>query len=219
MQNCQTVTKSQILELNWPLLIIKILSPADIMVIAPDGKRVGKDFAINQEVNEIDGSFYSGFMTDNEFITIPNPVDGEYKVITQGTDNGGDYTVAVGFINNNAYIDKDIKGHILPGMITGIDINVDNNDPNNLNLIPEDQDPPTITIFSPEAKDYFRQDIITFNATSTDFGSGLFSQKLLFDDIIVNNNDTVDFFTTILGNHTVTAIAEDYQGNIANYYK
>lgn len=215
LTNSESSTNFRNFNLNIGLLIIKILSPADIVVIAPDGKRIGKDFTTNQEVNEIDGSFYSGFLTDNEFITIPNPMDGEYKVMTQGTDNGGDYTIAVGYISENAYVDRDIKGHILPGMITSIDINMDNNTPENLNLTPEDQDSPNITIVSPEAKDYIRQDILSFNASSTDLGSGLFSQKLLFDDKIVNNNDSVDLFITPLGNHVFTVIAEDYQGNTA----
>ena len=66
------------------LLLIKILSPADLLIIAPDGKKIGKNLN-GQEVNEILNAFYTGFNTDTEFITIPNPLDGEYKIFSQGT--------------------------------------------------------------------------------------------------------------------------------------
>ncbi|MDP3741088.1 MAG: right-handed parallel beta-helix repeat-containing protein, partial [bacterium] len=62
------------------LLAISMLSPADFQVIAPDGKKIGKDFLTGAEINEIEGAFYSGFVTDDEYVTIPDPLDGEYRV-------------------------------------------------------------------------------------------------------------------------------------------
>src|SRR3989344_6520977 len=48
------------------IMLIKILSPADIIVIAPNGERVGKDFVTGQEENEIAGGFYPGFGPNDE---------------------------------------------------------------------------------------------------------------------------------------------------------
>ena len=85
------------------IFIIMVFSPIDIQIIAPDGKRVGKNFATGGYYNEIEGAYYTGYKTDTEFITIPNPIDGEYKILTQGTDTGS-YKIEVIDISQN---DKD----------------------------------------------------------------------------------------------------------------
>lgn len=68
-------------------LFIAAYSPVDFYVLAPDGKRIGfnKDGA---EFNEIEGAFYTGNASETEFLTIPNPLPGEYKVVTYGTGTG-----------------------------------------------------------------------------------------------------------------------------------
>jgi len=106
-----------------PLLLINVLSPVDVQVIAPDGKIVGKDFETGEEVNEINGAFYSGFLTDNEYITIPNPLNGDYTVMTEGMGDGGEYTIAVGYIDNEILVESEITSYILPG--TNEEINFD----------------------------------------------------------------------------------------------
>ena len=96
------------------ILFFDILSPADIQVVAPDGKRVGKDFENNSEINEIDGAFYTGFNTDREFVSIPNPIDGEYRIIIRGTGDGGEYTIVSSLISDESNIQSELKSHILP---------------------------------------------------------------------------------------------------------
>jgi pimeloyl-ACP methyl ester carboxylesterase len=87
------------------ILTFGIFSPIDIQVIAPDGKKVGKNIGLGGIINEIPNAFYSGFETDNEFLTIPNPQDGEYKVITQGTGNDA-YRIEMNRISENAETGK-----------------------------------------------------------------------------------------------------------------
>jgi len=70
------------------VLFIRVYSPADFKVIDPNGKIIGKNFATGEEVNQIDGAFYSGFDTETEFVTIINPGVGDYRVELQGTNNG-----------------------------------------------------------------------------------------------------------------------------------
>ncbi|MFA5776891.1 MAG: hypothetical protein WC906_00365 [Parcubacteria group bacterium] len=70
------------------ILTFGILSPIDIQVIDPNGKKVGKNFETGGIINQIEGAYYSGSGTENEFLVIPNPEDGEYKIIAEGTGDG-----------------------------------------------------------------------------------------------------------------------------------
>jgi hypothetical protein len=104
---------------------IQLQSPIDVVVIDPDGRKVGKNFANGQEYSEIPGSFYSGFQTDEEYITIPNPQEGEYKIELQGTDNGGEYGIVTSLISEAASTTNEIVGISKPNQITKLitDIN------------------------------------------------------------------------------------------------
>ena len=82
------------------ILLVSVYSPIDIQVEAPDGKKIGKDFETGEIINEIDGAYYTGYETDNEFLTIPNPEDGEYKILTQGTGEG-DYKIEAAKISED----------------------------------------------------------------------------------------------------------------------
>jgi len=109
------------------LLVFDIRSPVDVQVVSPDGSQIGKDFETGEEINEIEGAFYSGFETGNEYITISNPVDGEYKIVTQGTDNGGEYTVVTGFISDEDLVVDKFTSYTLPNNVEEIILELDNN--------------------------------------------------------------------------------------------
>ena len=111
------------------VLIFQILSPADFVVEAPNGLKVGKDFATGQEFTQIPDAFYSGFGTDDEYVTIPNPLNGLYKVITQGTGSGGVYTIATGLITDATSSEKFFTGQTLPGALTTFHVDVSLNGP------------------------------------------------------------------------------------------
>ncbi len=85
---------------NINLLLFQVFSPVDIQVVAPNGERVGKNFEKGEIYNEIEGAYYTGYNTATEFLTIPNPQIGEYKILTQGTDNG-DYRIEATYIYQN----------------------------------------------------------------------------------------------------------------------
>lgn len=65
-----------------------VFSPIDIQIVSPTNKRVGKNFETGGTYNEIPGAYYTGYQANSEFITIPDPEDGEYKIFTQGTGEG-----------------------------------------------------------------------------------------------------------------------------------
>ena len=196
------------------ILIIKMLSPADMVVIAPDGKRIGKDFATGQEINEIDGAFYSGFNGDDEYITIPNPLDGDYKVETIGTDNGGQYTVAMGLVTDQGVSEYDFTATTLPGMITSLNIEV-NNASSAIEVVPDDALSPIITITSPEVRDYLHSEVLLVDTTSTDIGTGVLLHQVSFDGKIMSNGDKMDLFFEKLGDHVVSVTSTDFVGNVA----
>ncbi len=196
------------------VLIIKLLSPVDMIVVAPDGKRIGKDFSTGQEINEINGAFYSGFTTDDEYVTILNPLDGEYKVETIGTDNGGEYTVATGLITDQNSSEYDFTATTLSGQIISLNVEV-NSVSNTIDVVPDDTVPPVIIITSPEAHDYLRSETLVVDTTSTDIGTGVLLHQVSFDGKIINNGDTVDLFFEHLGNHVISVTSTDFVGNTA----
>jgi len=83
-------------------LILALFSPADFVITAPDGQKVGKDFLNNSAINEIAGAFYSGFDSEHlELIAIPNPMAGEYQLELAGVGAGGNYKLFVGLADDN----------------------------------------------------------------------------------------------------------------------
>jgi pimeloyl-ACP methyl ester carboxylesterase len=103
-------------------LVLVMHSPADFVVTAPDGKKLGKDFVNNNITNEIPGAFYTGFDTDTEFVTIPNPLDGSYEVKTQGVDGGGEYRLSVHTTNSNQETETSYVSSIADGESENIEV-------------------------------------------------------------------------------------------------
>ena len=101
----------------------RVYSPVDFVIIAPDGRKIGKDINNNAEINEISDAFYSGFSGEAEFVLIPNPEDGEYKVSVQGVDNGGQYKLSASLINDEKESDKEFSGTITANQIQEFNLN------------------------------------------------------------------------------------------------
>ncbi len=90
-------------DLDWHmanLLLFNVFSPIDIQIVSPSGKRIGKNFTTGEFINEIDRAYYSGNDSENEFVTILNPENGEYKILTQGTGSGNYRIEAVKILND-----------------------------------------------------------------------------------------------------------------------
>jgi pimeloyl-ACP methyl ester carboxylesterase len=99
------------------LLFIRVYSPIDFQVIAPDGKKIGKDFINNNEINNIDGAYYSGFDNESEIATILDPIDGDYQVKIIGTATGT-YRLGIDMINEETPTNQTenlISGVTTPG--------------------------------------------------------------------------------------------------------
>jgi pimeloyl-ACP methyl ester carboxylesterase len=193
--------------------MIRIFSPADFVVIAPDGKKLGKDFANNQNINEIEGAFYSGFNTDTEFAVIPDPLDGEYKIELQGTGSG-EYKLSVSGIDDATSTDKDFTGQITLGAKQDFKINYSSSSPSLLaDLQLQDIIPPNLTINSPlEGSSYKHSDKMIVKYDASDDFSGIASVEMKIDDKLISST-TVNLFDYQLGTHTLAIIAQDKAGN------
>ncbi|MFA6526553.1 MAG: hypothetical protein WCT26_04045 [Candidatus Buchananbacteria bacterium] len=107
----------------FSLLMISLRCPADIEIIAPDGKRLGFDALSSSTLWEIpDGYYYRS--TDEslpEYAIIPNPQPGNYQVRLIGTDSGGDYTVGASYFDSSTSTETEYSGVILSGQNQALD--------------------------------------------------------------------------------------------------
>lgn len=117
--------------LSKKVLLLQLLSPIDFVITAPDGLKIGKNFSDGSEYNEIPNAFYSGYETNDEYITILNPQDGEYKVELQGTGEGK-YEVLTSYISDQISTTTETLGITATNQITNLSLNVDNENPENL---------------------------------------------------------------------------------------
>ncbi|MFA6393446.1 MAG: Ig-like domain-containing protein [Patescibacteria group bacterium] len=198
-------------------LFFRVYSPVDFAITAPDGKIVGKDFNGDTEVNEIPDAFYSGFGGEAEFILIPNPEDGEYEVKVQGVQNGGEYTVAGSFINNDEEVSAQFTGTISASQVQEfkLDYTEESEDPIG-ELEPEDDIAPVIAISAPtENAEYLRSEKMNIEFTTTDDFSGIATTTIILDGTEIATT-TIDLFYSKTGEHVLEITAKDRAGNIGS---
>ncbi len=109
-------------------LSIFAFSPVDLVVTAPDGSKVGKDFSSGGEINQIAGAFYSGSDSSNEYVFIPNPLNGPYTVSAEGTATGTYRILAsYGYETASLATSSDVMfgGNTRPGLVKNFGIAVD----------------------------------------------------------------------------------------------
>ena len=194
----------------------RVYSPVDFAVIAPDGKRIGKDFSGNVEINQIPDAFYSGFGGQAEFVLIPNPADGEYKIEVQGVANGGEYTLANGIIDGNNEISREFSGTIAPGVQRDFNITYSAASENPISdLEPIDTAPPVVIINKPIAGEkYLHSDNLVIDYSATDEFAGIATTTITIDGQTVATT-TINLFDYVLGGHALVITAWDKAGNQA----
>jgi pimeloyl-ACP methyl ester carboxylesterase len=207
------------------IFLLRIYSPADFRIIAPDGKRLGKDFLTGEAVNEIDGAFYSGFNSDTEFATILNPIDGEYKIELQGTGEGGEYKLSASVISDEEEIDKEFTGTIAPNQTEEFKLDYTEESENPIGeLEPEDTIAPTVVINAPaENIGYLHSEKMNIGFTATDDFSGIATTTIALDGEAISESavsgqstTTIDLFYYKTGEHILEIIAEDKAGNVGS---
>lgn len=196
-------------------IIIQVYSPVDFLVIAPDNKRIGKDFEQNIAINEIEGAFYSGFDAEAEFVVIPNPLEGEYQVQTIGLEQGS-YQLDVNYIDTEQEIgaSQSFSADVIPNRIDNFNIkcNPDNPEEPIGDLIPDDTVAPEIIINSPEEKEYLHSEIIPIDFQITDDFTGVATTTIQLDSQEFLDNQ-IDLFFYHLGEHIFKIQVQDKAGN------
>lgn len=197
------------------ILTFGVFSPVDIQIVAPNGKRVGKDFESGEIINEIEGAYYSGFDSNNEFLTIPNPVDGKYKIFTQGTGDGN-YKIEVAKITEDSATGiasestATIEGAAFFGQEKEEEVRVEGSE---VSVGNQDTIPPVISILSPEEnKNYLNNQTIRISYNvSDDVSRNIKTEVFLDGDIFTDQNVNLSFQN--LGEHTLKITATDEAGN------
>jgi hypothetical protein len=200
------------------MLIATVHSPVDIQIVSPSGKKIGKNFETGGTYDEIEGGYYTGFDTNSEFITIPSPEDGEYKILTEGTGTG-EYEIEVAKIaedeNNPDNAQESavtIEGNTEPSKVQEVEIEVNQNE---VSYNP-DAIPPTISISSPEKMDYTNDGILAIDFRVEDSQSGVESENWQVKKDGQNlewQEKNVDLSLEHLGNYVFEVSAMDKAGN------
>ncbi|KKP79787.1 MAG: hypothetical protein A2271_02295 [Candidatus Moranbacteria bacterium RIFOXYA12_FULL_35_19] len=197
------------------ILITSVFSPIDIQIVSPNGQWAGKNINNLDEGEQIDGAYYSGYETENEFLTVPNPENGEYKVITQGTGDG-EYRIEIAKISeDDSGVASEIIGEIIGTAENGIQeektVEVLENE-----IITEEKDviAPTITISSPQNKIYLSDEIVPIDFSITDDSSEVDEEKtkIFLDEKIFSKNE-IDMAYLTKGEHNFKISAMDKAGN------
>ena len=196
------------------ILTFGVFSPVDIQVVAPDGKWAGKNIKGLGTDKQISGAYYSGYDfgdgPDNEFLTIPiskdNSEDGEYKITTEGTDNGS-YKIKMAKISEDESglgvgSTAEISGIATAGIQEEKIVKVVDD---KITIGEVDITPPIITghaTTQPNADGWYNQDVtIHFSATDE---SGIAS---VTSDVVLDREGE---------NLSVTGMATDNFGNTAS---
>lgn len=192
------------------IFIASVFSPIDIQVVDKNGKRVGRDFQNPGHIfNEIPGAYYSGYdNVDNEFLTIPNPEDGEYKILTQGTGNG-EYKIKTAKISEDENSQEatesvaEISGTAVTGQQEEKTVTVENNQ---VTTEKKDTTPPVITghaTTEPNANGWYNQDVTVHFEATDDSGTASVTP-----DIILSTEGA---------NQSAVGTAIDAAGNSASF--
>jgi pimeloyl-ACP methyl ester carboxylesterase len=207
-------------EINIPnVFYINVFSPIDIQVVSPSGKRMGKDFSNGNILSEIPHAFYTGYQTKNEFITIPNPEDGEYRILTEGTGDGeyrieatqivedsemGDAKESTATIRGIAETGKQEEKSVTiqDGVVTGE--NADTIAPTT-----------TMTLAGTKGQDdWYTGDVtVTLTATDNESGSGVEKTEYSFDAGVTWNVYADPFVISKEGVTTLQYLSTDKAGN------
>jgi hypothetical protein len=199
------------------IMLIFVFSPVDIQVVDENGNWAGKNIGNLESSKKIIGAYYSGFETNSEFVTIPDPGDGKYKILMQGTDNDA-YRIETSIISENVITNEtqessaEIAGTAVAGQLEEKYVTLENNiiTADGMDLIP-----PEISIAFPENnKNYLNNQIIEikFSATDNKTASDKIATEFFLDGNKLEKN-SIDLAVQNLGKHLVKITASDEAGN------
>lgn len=208
------------------ILIGMVFSPIDIQIIDKNGNWVGKNIKNLDKEKQIDGAYYSGYETvegkenKNEFITIPNPENGEYQIITEGTGSG-EYKIKMAKISENEddpqnakETETEIIGTATLGDKEELKIEVKENE---IAIKQEDETPPEtkaeLSGIQGNNNWYTGDATITLSAEDNEGGSGIEKTEYSLDSGATWQNYSDPIVITQEEKNTIQYFSTDKQGN------
>jgi pimeloyl-ACP methyl ester carboxylesterase len=197
------------------ILLFNLFSPIDVQIVAPDGKRIGKNFETGEIFDEIEGAYYTGYATENEMVAIPNPQDGKYKILTQGTGEG-EYAIEAVKISQDeqggvSEIVSRTQGTAQPNQEEEISLNLNENE---ITIQNQDTQPPLIFIHSPNQEEYLNDQIIPveYEVVDDKTSAEKIQKEIIFEKSEFDGNE-IDLSLMNLGIHRFEIIVRDEAQN------
>jgi len=196
------------------LMLIQVFSPVDIQVVAPDNSWSGKNIIGLPESNRIEDAYYTGYDTEVEFIAIPNPLEGKYQIIAQGTGTGNYVIETTKIYQNVDLVEATMTSAVVEGAITteekisiGVSIQGDEITAEKIDTLP-----PVISVFSPENdSNYLNIGTLSIEYEVSD-NNTINSTVNLYLDSATTTLD-IDLPLQATGNHSIKVEAWDEAGN------
>lgn len=201
-------------------------SPAELLITDPLGKKLGKD-ANGVEYQEIPSASYfeDGFDDPTEenppsqerskLIQILEPVDGTYNIQVIGT-GAGVYTLQSASYDHqgNAHA-QTLTGNTEPNLITDYNFTFT---PEQINIEPKDQIPPTTNIFLGGIlgnNNWYTSDVqVSLSAQDNEGGMGVYKIEYSLDNGQTWLTYTEPFLISTEGVQTILYRSQDFVGNL-----
>ena len=182
----QTSGQSAVTPLINRILIVSVHSPAHIQVIDPVGRVVGDNSISNSLGGTIPLAYYSNGQNGyGEFVTIPNPIDGQYTIKTLGTGTGS-YEIEANFVDNSTSTSAVFSGNTQTGLAGDLHFDFSSSSPAQATIVPVDSVAPTTTISMSGmsgSNNWFTSDVlVTLSAQDNAGGTGVFKTEYSLDN-------------------------------------
>lgn len=200
------------------ILIVSVHSPAHIQVIDPMGRVVGDNSISNSSGGSIPLAYYSnGRNGYGEFVTIPNPIDGQYTIKTLGTGTGS-YEIEANFVDNSTSTSAVFNGNTQIGLAGDLYFDFSSSSPAGATIVPVDSVAPTTTISmsgTSGSNNWFISDVlVTLSAQDNAGGTGVFKTEYSLDSGQTWKDYSSSIAISTEGTSSILYRSRDFVGNI-----
>ncbi|MDP3015275.1 MAG: NosD domain-containing protein [bacterium] len=208
-------------------MYLYLASPAEYLVIDPQGRKLGTDPITGVDYSEIPNASYSldgPIISSDEppdqnafhqvkTLYIPNPLDGSYDVKVIGIGTGSYVITSVIYDNNGSSKTENLYGNTLLNLSTDYNLNFNSISSQNTEFAPADTTPPVISHTDFASQYLLNSAPLQFNFTATDVGVGVFNVTSTLDGISITSGQQITFDK--LSSHIISITAQDFVGNTA----